>query len=163
CRFTGGQIRNAAVHAAPLALGDARLVGDKGLVDAAGREKTRARQASPPGHGSGAGGAWGRCGGPSWPGAGPRRAPAHASPARRAPGEGGPWVGRRLLVGVVLHTAARALEGTLAALAEALRDGDRVVLVPDGPDAALAASLRSDPRLAALPQLASPRPRGNAA
>jgi glycosyltransferase involved in cell wall biosynthesis len=68
-----------------------------------------------------------------------------------------------LVVGVVLHTDVDALHGTLDALTDALHEGDRVVLVPDGPDVALAAALRSDPRLTALPQLTSAQPAGNAA
>jgi glycosyltransferase involved in cell wall biosynthesis/GT2 family glycosyltransferase len=68
-----------------------------------------------------------------------------------------------LLVGVVLHTDPAALHGTLDALAGALGPDDRVVLVPDGPDPALATALWGDPVLAGLEQLAVDRPLGNAA
>ena len=70
---------------------------------------------------------------------------------------------RRRLVGIVLHTDVAALHGTLDALAAALGDGDRVVLVPDGPDEATAAALDSDERLRALPQWGSATALGNAA
>jgi glycosyltransferase involved in cell wall biosynthesis len=70
---------------------------------------------------------------------------------------------RRLLVGVVVHTDVAALHGTLDALADALDPGDRVVLVPDGPDALMARALREDARLTGMAQLGVDQPRGNPA
>jgi ATP-dependent 26S proteasome regulatory subunit len=52
CRLTGGQIRNAAVHAALLALDAGRLVDDGCLVAAAEREMTVAGKTSPLGNGA---------------------------------------------------------------------------------------------------------------
>jgi SpoVK/Ycf46/Vps4 family AAA+-type ATPase len=47
CRLTGGQIRNAAIHAALLALDAGRLVDDATLTAAIERELTLAGQTSP--------------------------------------------------------------------------------------------------------------------
>jgi O-antigen biosynthesis protein len=70
---------------------------------------------------------------------------------------------RRLLVGVVVHTDVEALLGTLDALADAVGDADRVVLVPDGPDPAMGAALRTEPRLTRLAQWGVAAPRGGPA
>jgi hypothetical protein len=47
CRLTGGQIRNAAVHAALLALAGERPIGDEALTAAVERELTTAGRSSP--------------------------------------------------------------------------------------------------------------------
>jgi len=70
---------------------------------------------------------------------------------------------RPLLVGVVTHTDVAALTGTLDALADAIGADDRVVLVPDGPDAALDAALHTEPRLVSLAQWGFPVSRGGPA
>lgn len=70
---------------------------------------------------------------------------------------------RRLLLGVVLHTDVTALAGTLDALAEAVQDGDRIVLLPDGPDTETAHALRTDSRLRRIEQWGWPDPLGNPA
>ena len=72
---------------------------------------------------------------------------------------------RRAVVGVVVHTDPAALHGTLDALGDALRDGDRVLLVPDGPDPTMTDALGSDARLGALAAVwtaGDALPRGNA-
>jgi glycosyltransferase involved in cell wall biosynthesis len=73
---------------------------------------------------------------------------------------------RRAVVGVVVHTDPAALHGTLDALSDAVRDGDRVVLVPDGPDPSMTEALASDRRLsplAAVRTAGDALARGNAA
>ncbi|MCU1502180.1 MAG: putative glycosyltransferase [Ilumatobacteraceae bacterium] len=70
---------------------------------------------------------------------------------------------RRLLIGVVVHTDVAALHATLGAVDDARDRDDRVVLVPDGPDVAMAVALRTDPRLMAMVQVPVEAPLGHAA
>jgi len=66
----------------------------------------------------------------------------------------------RLVVGVHAHAEPDRLVQTVRSLPAAGAGDAGVVLLPDGPDAALAAALRSEPTLAGLPQWGTAEPLG---
>lgn len=66
----------------------------------------------------------------------------------------------RLVVGVHAHAEPDRLVQTVRSLPAAGAGDAGVVLLPDGPDAALAAALRSEPTLAGLPQWGTAKPLG---
>lgn len=66
----------------------------------------------------------------------------------------------RLTVGVHAHAQPDRLVQTVRSLSAAGAGDAGVVLLPDGPDAALAAALRSEPALAGLPQWGTAEPLG---
>ena len=68
----------------------------------------------------------------------------------------------RLVVGVYAHAEPDRLVQTVRSLSAAGAGDAAVVVLPDGPDAALAAALRSEPALAGLPQWGTAEPLGPA-
>ena len=65
-----------------------------------------------------------------------------------------------VVVGVHVHAEPERLIETVRSLSSAGADTTGIVLLPDGPDAALSAALRTDPLLAALRQWGTPVPLG---
>jgi glycosyltransferase involved in cell wall biosynthesis len=69
-------------------------------------------------------------------------------------------MGENIVIGIPLHSEAERLQATLASVRRNTGDGFALVLLPDGPDAAMADVLG---RLPEIPQLATPDARGGAA
>jgi glycosyltransferase involved in cell wall biosynthesis len=69
-------------------------------------------------------------------------------------------MGPGVVVGVHAHAEPVRLAETVRSLQAGGVDGAQVVLLPDGPDAALSAALATEPRLASLPQWGTTEPLG---
>jgi O-antigen biosynthesis protein len=65
-----------------------------------------------------------------------------------------------VVVGVHAHAEPARLAETIRSLRGSGGDGARIVLLPDGPDAALSAALKTDPAFTGLPQWGTAEPRG---
>src|SRR5580692_8780135 len=65
-----------------------------------------------------------------------------------------------VVVGIHAHAEAARLADTVLSLRAARADGAEIVLLPDGPDAALAAALAAEPELVGLPQWGTAEPLG---
>jgi O-antigen biosynthesis protein len=68
-----------------------------------------------------------------------------------------------VVVGVHAHAEPARLAETIQSLRASGEDSARIVLLPDGPDAALCAALTAEPALAGLPQWGTAEPLGPAA